>query len=72
MESNGNGNGNGNAPNLHSPSEKPQDAAQCVCAEEPAEFGIRQLKRLFHEQQQYLDYFFKHLNYDEVTTGLLP
>lgn len=34
--------------------------------EAPPVFGICQLKRLFQEQQQFLDYFFKHLNFDEV------
>lgn len=37
-------------------------------AEAPPAFGICQLKRLFQEQQHFLDYFFKHLNYEEVST----
>ena len=57
----GNGNGTDHSVHLGERSE-PEIGA----VEESAEFGIRQLKRLFQEQQQYLDYFFKHLNYEEV------
>lgn len=32
----------------------------------PPLFGICQLKRLFQEQQHFLEYFFKNLNYEEV------
>ena len=34
-----------------------------------SELGIGQLKRLFQEQQQHIDYFFKHLNYQDVSAN---
>lgn len=41
-------------------------------AKPPPVFGVDQLKRLFRDQQQFLDYFFKNLDYEQVNPPSLP
>ncbi len=40
-------------------------------SEETPTFGVEQLQHLFKEQQRFLDYFFKNLNYEQVCCHLL-
>ncbi len=40
-------------------------------SEETHTFGVEQLQHLFKEQQRFLDYFFKNLNYEQVCCHLL-
>jgi len=40
-------------------------------SEETPTFGVEQLQHLFREQQRFLDYFFKNLNYEQVCCHLL-
>lgn len=42
------------------------DDVEYALEEKPPVFGVDQLKRLFRDQQQFLDYFFKNLDYEQV------